>query len=96
MTKIHWFLQFLKHLYLEHPCFLCVNSVKMECGYLCVQGVNDQRHADKELRGELGQILSEAADAGVDLLHAAGVDEVAAGALIDVPGREQAEGALPR
>ena len=67
----------------------------MKCAYLCLEGVNDQRHAHKELRGEPGQILSEAADAGIDLLHATGVDEIATGALIDVPGRQQTQGALP-
>ena len=66
----------------------------MKCAYLCLEGVNDQRHAHKELGGELGQILSETADAGVHLLHATGVDKVATGALIDVPGRQQTKGAL--
>ena len=64
--------------------------------HLGLQGVNDQGHAHKELGRELGEVLPEAADVGVDLLHAAGVDEVAAGALIDVPGGEQAQGAFPR
>ena len=63
---------------------------------LGLEGVDDQGDAHKELGRELGEILSEAADVGVHLLHAAGVDEVAAGALVDVPGGQQAEGALPR
>ena len=62
---------------------------------LGLEGVNDQGHAHKKLGRELGEVLSEAADVGVDLLHAAGVDEVAAGALIDVPGGQQAQGAFP-
>lgn len=63
---------------------------------LSLQGVDDQGHTDKELGRELGEILSEAADVGVHLLHASRVDEVAAGALIDVPRGQQAEGALAR
>ena len=61
-----------------------------------MEGVYDQGNAHKELRRELGEVLSEAADVGVDLLHAAGVDEVATGALVDVPGGQQAQGAFPR
>lgn len=53
---------------------------------LGLEGVDDQGDTDEELGGEAGEILPEAADVGVDLLHPTGVDEIAAGALIDVPG----------
>ena len=91
--NIRWFMVFFERPFLRHPCF-CLRSVKRKSAYFCLEGVDDQRHAHKELRGELGQILSEPADAGVHLLHAAGVDEVATGALIDVPGGQQTQGAL--
>jgi hypothetical protein len=67
--------------------------VEVKCAHLCLEGVNDRRRTHKELRGELGQVFSEATDAGVDLLNAKGVDDVATGALIDVPRQQQTQGA---
>lgn len=64
-------------------------------GYLCLEGVNHQGHAHKEVGREFGQVLPESADVCIHLLHATRVDKVTAGSLIDVPWRQQTQRALP-